>query len=132
MVSVACPCTVAMAIPFTLGNVMRILGRHGFHLKNTHVVEAFSDLNAVVLDKTGTITQVAEQQLSFVGEPLAYAEKVAVRSLTRHSAHPLSRQIYASLAEVPPEAVESFEETPGLGVRGREPAAQPVDDDRRP
>ena len=32
---VACPCAVALAIPFTLGNIMRILGRHRLYLKNT-------------------------------------------------------------------------------------------------
>ncbi|MCB0577154.1 MAG: HAD-IC family P-type ATPase, partial [Saprospiraceae bacterium] len=31
---VACPCAVALAIPFTLGNIVRILGRHRFYVKN--------------------------------------------------------------------------------------------------
>jgi P-type Cu+ transporter len=53
---VACPCTVALSIPFTLGNILRILGRHRFYLKNITVVEAFSAIHTVVLDKTGTIT----------------------------------------------------------------------------
>src|SRR5690606_10341404 len=35
---VACPCAVALSIPFTFGNVMRILGNHHFYLKNIQVV----------------------------------------------------------------------------------------------
>lgn len=115
---VACPCAVALAIPFTLGNVLRILGRHRFYLKNIRVVEAFSGITATILDKTGTITNIAQQQFEFHGTPLGYAEKVAVRSLTRHSAHPLSRRLYESMPDIPTETPEQFEEIPGLGIRG--------------
>ncbi len=115
---VACPCAVALAIPFTLGNILRILGRHRFYLKNIRVVEAFSAFNAVIFDKTGTITNIAQQQFQFHGQPLGYAEKVAIRSLTRHSAHPLSRRFYESMPDIPAETPEKFEEIPGLGIHG--------------
>lgn len=115
---VACPCNVALAIPFTLGNILRILGRNRFYLKNIRVVEAFAETDAVVFDKTGTITNVSQQEMRFQGKPLGYAEKIAVRSLVRHSSHPLSRRIYESMSEVPTETPEQFEEVPGLGIRG--------------
>ncbi len=115
---VACPCNIALSIPFTLGNILRILGRHRFYLKNIRVVEAFADINAVVFDKTGTITNVSQQEMRFLGQPLGYAEKIAIRSLVRHSAHPLSRRLYESMPEVPTETPEHFEEIPGLGIRG--------------
>ena len=116
---VACPCNVALSIPFTLGNILRILGRHRFYLKNIRVVEAFAEIDTVVFDKTGTITNVSQQEMRFIGKPLSYAEKVAVRSLVRHSSHPLSRRIYETLEDVPTETPENFEELPGLGIRGR-------------
>ncbi|GAB4492077.1 MAG: heavy metal translocating P-type ATPase metal-binding domain-containing protein [Saprospiraceae bacterium] len=115
---VACPCAVALAIPFTLGNILRILGRNRFYLKNIRVVEAFSSINAVVFDKTGTITNIAQQRFEFHGQPLNFAEKVAIRSLTRHSAHPLSRRLYESMPDVPVETPEQFQEIPGLGIQG--------------
>ncbi len=115
---VACPCNVALAIPFTLGNILRILGRHRFYLKNIRIVEAFADVNAVVFDKTGTITNVAQQEMHFQGKALSYPEKIAIRSLVRHSSHPLSRRIFELLADVPTEAPEKFEEIPGLGIQG--------------
>jgi len=115
---VACPCNIALSIPFTLGNILRILGRHRFYLKNIRVVEAFASINAVVFDKTGTITNVSQQEMRFQGQPLGYAEKIAIRSLVRHSAHPLSRRLYDSMSDVPTETPEQFEEIPGLGIRG--------------
>ncbi len=54
---VACPCMIALSIPFTLGNIVRLLGREGFYLKNSTVVEGLANVDAVVFDKTGTITQ---------------------------------------------------------------------------
>ncbi len=128
---VACPCNIALSIPFTLGNILRILGRHRFYLKNIRVVEAFAGITAVVFDKTGTITTADGGQrtmdrgqgtvdgLGWVGTSLGYAEKIAIRSLVRHSAHPLSRRIYASMPDVPTEAVEGFEEMLGLGIQGK-------------
>ncbi len=123
---VACPCTVALAIPFTLGNIQRILGRHRFYLKNIKVVETFADINAVVFDKTGTITTAGGgpgtadggQWMGHDGRLIGPAEKVAIRSLVRHSAHPLSRRIYESMPGVPTETPQDFVEIPGLGVQG--------------
>jgi Cu+-exporting ATPase len=115
---VACPCAVALAIPYTLSNIVRILGRNRFYLKNIHVIEALSTINAVIFDKTGTITNVAKQQLDFKGGQMSPSEKLAVRSLCRHSTHPLSRQIYASLPDVPFISPDAFEEIPGRGIKG--------------
>ncbi len=116
---VACPCAVALAIPFTLGNIMRILGRHRFYLKNTTVIETFATIDSVVFDKTGTITHVADQSYQFEGEPLTWDEKIAVRSLAKHSNHPLSRQLYDTMKDIPVSAVEQFEEITGKGIQGR-------------
>jgi Cu+-exporting ATPase len=115
---VACPCNIALSIPFTLGNIQRILGRNRFYLKNIKVVESFAGITSVVLDKTGTITRVAQQELRFVGEELSYADKVAIRSLVRHSSHPLSRRLYDSMPEIPVFPPENFREIPGQGVEG--------------
>lgn len=115
---IACPCAVALAIPFTLGNILRILGRHRFYLKNTTVLETFSTINSVVFDKTGTITNVANQEYNFKGNPLNWEEKIAIRSLTKHSGHPLSRQLYESMNGIVPVAPQSYEEITGEGIVG--------------
>ncbi len=115
---VACPCTVALSIPFTLGNILRILGRHGFYLKNIQVVEAFANINTVVCDKTGTITRVAQREMNFQGQSLTNFDRSAIRSLVSHSVHPLSRRIYESMFDVEVLKSEKFEEIPGLGIQG--------------
>ncbi len=124
---IACPCAVALSIPFTMGNVLRILGRNRFYLKNTLILEAFSTINAVVFDKTGTITNVSQNAVRFVpvdtgpqaGKRLTGVEQMAVRSLASQSLHPLSKQIAAAFDHVPLDAVEAFSEYPGKGISGQ-------------
>ncbi|MCC7503942.1 MAG: heavy metal translocating P-type ATPase metal-binding domain-containing protein [Saprospiraceae bacterium] len=120
---VACPCAVALSIPFTLANVLRILGRNRFYVKNTQVLEAFPAADAVVLDKTGTLTRVNQGQVVFThvpkGTPLSVHEKILVKSLASQSAHPKSRQIVQSWPDVPVYEVTAFEELTGGGIRGQ-------------
>lgn len=96
---IACPCAVALAVPFIFGNVLRILARHKFYLKNTAVIESLEEADAVVFDKTGTITQRQNSEIWFVGEPLSYAEKQMLHAAVSPSSHPVSRQIFAWLEE---------------------------------
>ncbi|MBL7774965.1 MAG: HAD-IC family P-type ATPase, partial [Saprospiraceae bacterium] len=120
---IACPCAVALAIPFTLGNILRILGRQRFYVKNTQVLEAFSAVQAVVFDKTGTITNVGDSAVQFhladPEQPLNRREQSALRTLAHQSSHPLSRQIAADLEEFPLGTVEYFDEKPGMGIEGK-------------
>jgi len=53
---VACPCALALTVPFTFGSTMRHFGRMGFYLKKTDVIEQLYKTTSIVFDKTGTIT----------------------------------------------------------------------------
>jgi P-type Cu+ transporter len=67
---VACPCALALSLPFTFGHTMRIFGKNGLYLKNTEAIETMSRLTDVVFDKTGTITQSRPQHLKLQGGSL--------------------------------------------------------------
>jgi P-type Cu+ transporter len=114
---VACPCAVALAIPYTLGNILRILGRNAFYLKNTNVIENFERVDAVVFDKTGTITERLKSDIHFVGH-LETAEKAMVKSLVAHSNHPLSSLIKEYLQEAAVYDIQNFEEHTSKGIQG--------------
>jgi Cu+-exporting ATPase len=118
---IACPCAVALSIPFTLGNILRILGRHQFYVKNTQVLEGFSRCKAVVFDKTGTITAIDRQQVQFepTDQPLRPHERTAISALAHQSNHPLSRQIHAALPEIELPPVDDFKALLGEGLTGR-------------
>lgn len=90
---IACPCAVALAIPFIFGNVLSILGRQQFFMKNTNVIEALDTIDSVILDKTGTLTNREEVEVSYQGESLSAAEKAALYALASRSNHPKSQAI---------------------------------------
>lgn len=120
---IACPCAVALSVPFTFGNVLRILGKQGFYLKNTNIIEALSAVDTTVFDKTGTLTLSESGGVQFMGPPLSREELKLVQSLSFHSNHPASRRIYRALikdlGEPAPEVqVSEITETPGMGISG--------------
>ena len=114
---VACPCSLLLSATFTYGNMLRILGKNKLYLKNAGVIESLSKINAVVFDKTGTITQNNSSTIKYEGMPLSATEMIAVKSVARQSAHPLSKVISSSLhVDSEGEIVEQFKEHPGQGI----------------
>jgi Cu+-exporting ATPase len=114
---VACPCALALAAPFTYGNMLRVFGRHGFYLKNADVIERLSKIDTIVFDKTGTVTNGAAQ-LDFIGA-LEDRELAWVKTLTSSSSHPLSNLITKSIKLNSSVPVIDFFEKPGRGIEGK-------------
>jgi P-type Cu+ transporter len=112
---IACPCAVALSIPFIFGNALRVFGKNGVYLKNIGVVEQFSSIDTVVFDKTGTITSGTGQELAFEGEALDLTAKNLIYSAAFHSTHPVSRQIVKEWKGQLIPSLE-WEETPGIGI----------------
>jgi Cu+-exporting ATPase len=116
---IACPCAVALSIPFTFGNVLRILGNNHFYLKNIQVIETLSEISQIVFDKTGTITYGQGIKNRYEGTSLSEYEQSLVRSLVHQSSHPVSRQIETSFQKSPLLPVKEFVSQDGLGIEGR-------------
>jgi Cu+-exporting ATPase len=116
---VACPCSLLLSATFTYGNMLGILGRKKLYLKNANVIEILGRVNTVVLDKTGTLTHHHAAGIHYEGDTLTSFEKQAIRALTSHSTHPLSKMISASLQDGKLDhiAIESYKEITGKGLQ---------------
>ncbi|MBQ0740163.1 heavy metal translocating P-type ATPase, partial [Aquimarina celericrescens] len=95
---IACPCAIALATPFAMGNLLRIFGKNGFYLKNTNVLEQMADLDVFVFDKTGTLTTNKKSDISYSGLTLSEDDKMVLKNSFRNSNHPLSRELYSFLS----------------------------------
>ncbi len=115
---IACPCALALTIPFTFGSTMRQFGRNGFYLKNADVIEKLYNITTVVFDKTGTITHADSSRIQFEGEQLTAEQIKLIRSLAKHSSHPLSKTLFNQLDEDGIYEVTDYTEIPSLGVSG--------------
>ncbi|WP_141226159.1 heavy metal translocating P-type ATPase [Flavobacterium fluvii] len=114
---VACPCALALTAPFTMGNVLRILGKKKFYLKNALVIEQLAKVDTIVFDKTGTITTNKKSNISYEGKKLSEENLILVKNVLRASNHPLSRMLYDFLPESKRYKINDFEEITGKGIQ---------------
>lgn len=116
---VACPCALALSLPFTFGNTMRLFGKAGLYIKNISVIEYLTKIDTVVFDKTGTITKPDESNIEYFGKSITDKEKSAISSIAKQSTHPLSNAIQQNFTEFDYYAPEHFVEMSGKGVFGK-------------
>ena len=90
---IACPCALALTVPFTLGTALRVFSKNHFYLKNTGILEKLSEISSIVFDKTGTLTYHSIKDVEFNGKKLTKAQLNMVKSVSSNSTHPLSRII---------------------------------------
>ncbi|WML31353.1 heavy metal translocating P-type ATPase [Neobacillus sp. OS1-32] len=112
---IACPCALGLATPTSImvgtGRAAEsgILFKGGEHLERTH------EINAIVLDKTGTITKGKPEVTDFSGD----AETLQLlASAEKGSEHPLAEAIVAYAAEknIHFLEVDHFAAIPGHGI----------------
>jgi Cu+-exporting ATPase len=119
---IACPCAMGLAVPTA---VMVATGRgaeHGVLIKGGEPLQRTAALDAIVLDKTGTITQGAPTVVEVRGVGLEEGELLTLAAaLERRSEHPLAEAVVraAEERELNVPAPDSFEAEAGKGVRGR-------------
>jgi len=119
---IACPCAMGLAVPTA---VMVATGRGaelGLLIKGGEILQRAGDVDTVVLDKTGTVTEGTPSvgrviAIGSMNENLALA---AAASLERHSEHPVAAAIVRAAGErgVHFEPVSDFQSHTGSGVTG--------------
>ncbi len=118
---IACPCALGLATPTAIMVGTGLGAERGILIRNAEVLERTRNLDVIVLDKTGTVTEGRPQVLELVplgemsaGELLRWA--AAAES---GSEHPLSRAIVdrAVEAEIQLPAASHFEAITGRGVQ---------------
>lgn len=127
---IACPCALGLAIPMALVAGTGAASKRGLLIRNAEAVQTARELGAVILDKTGTLTEGAPK---VVETNLTPDLLTAAASIERSSTHPLAKAISAAAAG--DAEVSEVVETAGEGVRasvgGREFfIGRPVDPDR--
>ena len=111
-----CPCALALATPTALTAATGSLHKLGMLLTRGHVLEGLNQIDTLVLDKTGTLTE-GRLTLSAI-HPLRELDEGAclalAAALENRSEHPIARAFGQA-----PEAAEAVDSHPGLGLQGR-------------
>ncbi|MFI9786030.1 heavy metal translocating P-type ATPase [Kitasatospora sp. NPDC051984] len=119
---IACPCALGLATPTALLVGTGRGAQLGILIKGPEVLENTRKVDTIVLDKTGTVT-TGKMTLVGVHTVEGTTEDEALRlagALEHASEHPIAQAVATAAQEKfgELEAVESFENVPGLGVQG--------------
>lgn len=115
---VACPCALLLSATFTNGNMIRILNKYKFFVKNDSVIERMAEIDTIVFDKTGTITEQTKSEIHFQGKMLTDEQYHLIRSLASQSNHPLSRSVLSYIPFQKSFPVKQYNELKGHGTSG--------------
>jgi len=85
----------------------------------TLIIEQLSKTDTVVFDKTGTLTQNNTFEIDTRNLDASPEELRMIKAVVRHSTHPMSTAIYRRIESEDVDDVDSYAETPGLGIEAR-------------
>ena len=113
---VACPCALLLSATFTNGNMIRILNKYKLYVKNSAVIERMANIDIIVFDKTGTITEQRKSEIVYQGQELTPVQSQLIRSLANQSNHPLSKSVVSHLPFNKTLFVKNYKELKGFGT----------------
>ncbi|MES2454419.1 MAG: heavy metal translocating P-type ATPase [Bacteroidota bacterium] len=114
---IACPCALGLATPTAIMVGIGKGAEQGILIKDAVSLELAKKINAVVLDKTGTITEGRPTVSDAFWKNDSAIDIQVLLSIERQSEHPLAEAISNYYNDVPAKAVSGFESITGRGAK---------------
>ena len=120
---IACPCALGLATPMSIMVASGQGASMGVLFKNAEAIQTLRQVDTLVVDKTGTLTE-GRPRLQDVVAAEGFGDDEVLRlaaTLERGSEHPLASAIVsgAEARGLKPGSYEAFTSVTGQGVRGR-------------
>jgi len=117
---ISCPCALVISIPLGYFGGIGAASRSGILFKGSNYLDAITKVNAVVMDKTGTLTQgVFEVQQIVTANGISETELLqTIASVEAQSTHPIAKAIvsYSEWQKVILNKPDSSKEIAGHGL----------------
>ncbi len=117
---IACPCALGLATPTAIMVGVGKGAEQGILIKDAESLELAKKVNAVVLDKTGTITEGKPVVTDLYWKDNADNLKGILLSLEKQSEHPLAEAVVGYFNDVKVTPISFIESITGKGVKGSE------------
>ncbi len=114
---IACPCALGLATPTAIMVGIGKGAENGILIKNAESIELAKKVNAVVLDKTGTITEGRPEVTDILWLNENEPSKAILYSLEKQSEHPLAEAIVNHFGNIKTTHISDFKSITGKGVR---------------
>jgi P-type Cu2+ transporter len=117
---IACPCALGLATPTAIMVGVGKGAENNILIKDAESLELAHKVNAVILDKTGTITEGKPVVTDLIWETSSENDKKILYSLEIQSEHPLAEAVVNKLKEenISSLPIEKFESLTARGVIG--------------
>jgi Cu2+-exporting ATPase len=113
---IACPCALGLATPTAIMAGIGKGAENGILIKDAESLELSKKINAIVLDKTGTITEGKPGVSQLIWTNGQEHLKKVLAAIEQRSEHPLATAVVKYLNETDLPAVEKYESITGAGV----------------
>ena len=125
---IACPCALGLATPTAIMVGIGKGAENNILIKDAESLEIAHKVNAIILDKTGTITagKPAVTDMQWESEELRNAFSPLLLAIESKSEHPLADAVSKKLSEegFKPEAIKDFQSLTGKGVEAKNMAGE--------
>ncbi len=117
---ISCPCALGLATPTAIMVGTGKGAELGILVKSAESLERMRDVDTIVFDKTGTITEGKPKVIGelWISNQEAIKIKPLLASLEAMSEHPLSKAVVQYLNQEKKEIVQHYEAVPGGGIVG--------------
>ena len=114
---IACPCALGLATPTAIMVGMGKGAEKGILIKDAESLELAKKVNAIVLDKTGTITEGKPQVTDILWSNNNDAAAGILLSIEKQSEHPLAEAVVNFLQGKQTASISAFESITGKGAK---------------
>ncbi|RZK98509.1 MAG: heavy metal translocating P-type ATPase, partial [Pedobacter sp.] len=118
---ISCPCALVVSIPLGYFGGIGLASRNGILFKGGNYLDVMTQINTVVMDKTGTLTKGVFKVQQVVPGGVEKDELLKIASaIEQHSTHPIAKAVteYAASTSNNTKA-EGVEEIAGHGLKGK-------------
>lgn len=114
---IACPCALGLATPTAIMVGVGKGAEQGILIKDAESLELAKKVDAIILDKTGTITEGRPQVTDIHWLSNDDSSKDILLSIEKQSEHPLAEAVVKYLGEVNPTTLSNFDSITGKGAK---------------
>lgn len=117
---ISCPCALVVSIPLGYFGGIGLASKNGILFKGGNFLDVMTKVNAIVMDKTGTLTKGVFKVQQVMPETIDEKELLRVTAaLEKNSTHPVGKAIVEYVGDgIGNTAATNVEEIAGHGLKG--------------
>jgi len=117
---ISCPCALVISIPLGYFGGIGGASRNGILIKGSNFLDKLSEIQHIVMDKTGTMTEGVFKVQEVVFGASFDSRKILswIDALERNSTHPVATAIHEYVDEEVTVQIDQIEEIAGHGLKG--------------